>query len=481
MKNIYNFFKEYALKPICLWFLIKLLIALQKLYIKEIGKIRKLKYSYQAQLIRNLFSKMQLRLEIYENSKKSDLLFNACKAKVWGDGTNYIDDETYDILKNYEETLEANELENYLEYLKEIDDETTNQYLAKKIATEIYFYERQLQIREALYSISFSSESISSSIETNKENLFREMHHLYSLAPEADFFNHKSLKKDFKNIRKTTKRFDKAIKENTSIRVDLDFNEIIKFLPILPVLFIIGSYMNLSLYFGHFDINIGDYFSISDYLSVSIEVMESAILSTFISFIAYCYGIWVANSVPEHQEEQFQKTTDRQLNLLLGMLIFGTIMAFVFHEPYINSLSVALLISPMFLSGFLSKYFIEPRLKNSLIIIFLATFLIQIWLNSSTNIENIYKKISSDDCLSIVFKENAKNTIDPCEFVLLGFNSQFIFLISKGENQSVIFNRDQVESSIVEFEKSNTDYPILLSWLREKIRKWIKVDEQLGN
>ena len=277
------------------------------------------------------------------------------------------------------------------------------------------------------------------------------------------------------------KKFDKKIKKNTSTRVDLDFNEIIKFLPILPVLFIIGSYMNLSLYFGHFDINIGYYFSISDYLSVSIEVMESAILSTFFSFIGCCCGILMRISVPEHQEEQFQKMAIWQFNLLLGVFIFGTIWIFVFHEPYINSLFVVLIISPMFLVSFLLKYFIEPSLKNFFIIIFLANFLIQIWLNSSTNIENIYKKISSDDCLSIVFKENAKNTIDPCEFVLLGFNSQFIFLISKGENQSVIFNRDQIESSIVEFEKSNTDYPIRLSWLREKIRKWIKVDEQLGN
>ena len=103
---------------------------------------------------------MQIRLEIYENSKKLDLLFSACKVKVLGYGTNYINDETYDNLKNYEETLEANELKIYLEYLKEIDDETANQYLAKKNAAQIYFYERQLQNLEDLYSISFSRESI---------------------------------------------------------------------------------------------------------------------------------------------------------------------------------------------------------------------------------------------------------------------------------------------------------------------------------
>lgn len=249
---------------------------------------------------------------------------------------------------------------------------------------------------------------------------------------------------DRTNIMKIWSRFKKRFKSETKIfresktqRYDLRLERLTPLLPWFSVFFIFAGYTYTYSVYSHFGVDVSKFFSISDYLAVSIEEITS------------CSGIFVGLMIAalrEYRDEtawtkyELQNPSIRPvLNYwiryisclgYLYMMYVGIIPLGI--AEFLGPITIIYVVQfPLFLV--VNRYFKNPRY---LLLVFLSLvgFFSGILISSKEHIKSIEERHSD-----ITFKlEAGAEEFTQENFSFIGGNSRYIFLHSKEGSVEII-------------------------------------------
>ncbi len=261
------------------------------------------------------------------------------------------------------------------------------------------------------------------------------------------------------------------------IKINMNVSEVASLFILLPVLLLVAAYLYTSKYFGHFGIEVSDFFVVSDYLSVAIQNIHAALIPCLIMLFLGLL-MWRFNADDEEQDPRILL----KILLLVAFVIVWTVIGFIFADPYIKNLNFAFYVTFFFL---LSLFFIKVFAYTSQLIptfiisILVGVFLISIYMSASESIERVYKDIDKTGCTTTIGNYiKVESTIDSCDYALMGINSGYIFLIHKEEDKTLTLNKEAGWFYEGVFNKRNNDYWPFFFATREWLRNYFGIDDR---
>lgn len=266
------------------------------------------------------------------------------------------------------------------------------------------------------------------------------------------------------DVKKDSKIFLKKVREISEKRYEQELNnkippvkissENITFLlTIFSTFFLISGIIYSKVYFYLLGINISDFFSISDYLASSIDVLMYTFLSMIFGMIFYWRGFKSRVKIKIH-ENQFniqtnKKKTNSYMIILLNIIFISTFCM----NYYINNIFMYTLLYVPLYSIFFILYdlipiwkYVENPLKVDFIVSSFFTFSILLILTAFSHSDQILRKEIKDDNYKIVFQNESENDKN---LIFITSNSTSVFLLSTDTKKVKMIPLD----SIVSIEK----------------------------
>ena len=245
------------------------------------------------------------------------------------------------------------------------------------------------------------------------------------------------------------KTYEKELNNKIPI-IKISSDKISFFLTVFSTFFLISGIIYSKIYFYLLGINISDFFSVSDYLASSIDVLMYTFFSMIVGMIFYRQGIKdsIKNGI---QEEQFNIQTNRRKNSLYIIIMLNISLLSMFCiNYYINHTLIYTLLYILLYSIFFKLYdlvpiwkYVENPLKIDFIVSSFVTFSILLILTAFSHSDEILRKEIKDDNYKIVFQnedENKKNLI------FITSNSTSVFLLNTDTKKVKIIPLDSISS-----------------------------------
>jgi hypothetical protein len=236
------------------------------------------------------------------------------------------------------------------------------------------------------------------------------------------------LSKEEKRIRSLIKKDVEKVKDNSTFKLDFSFSDLSSIFAVITPIIFIGSYLHTKIYFHLFDIEIAEYFTIGDYLSISIDNVQRGLLSAIFGvFGSFLSVVAVSRNLVLYSSDK-EKRKNKIMYYLLGINFIGlTVFTWYQNNPlFFILLSVVILIPILEISSSISfKYF-----KNSIMAMFFLSFTLQFFSNiiissfeKKNELENNWKTSGVEITLKKELLENY-----PSKKILIGKNSNYLFL-----------------------------------------------------
>lgn len=247
----------------------------------------------------------------------------------------------------------------------------------------------------------------------------------------------KNLTKINNNIKKQYKEEFKNYRSKHTIHIGLKINNLSNLLAVVTPILFVASYIRTNIYFTWFGIKTSEYFTISDYISNSIDDLKSAIAA----FAWLAFGALLRVSTLFHknplEKERLQKGVN---NIVLCILAAFTIAGLVLKYRTTNTIDyniIRLLIIPitLLLLFKLSQHYItfSPHIA---IVSYFSTFL---FLNlTSYSLERIQNfKNGNFEVIEINLTNTSPDTcLSNC--IYIGSNSNYLFFNDINNNLNII-------------------------------------------
>lgn len=227
---------------------------------------------------------------------------------------------------------------------------------------------------------------------------------------------------------------------------------------IFTTLFILSGFLYNKIFFAYFGLSVGDFFTVSDYLGSSVDVISIALLATLIGVVSYFWGINAGINASIHNEEfevVEERRGDRYLTLacvLMPIIMFivsylkdGELIFHVLHVP-------VMLLFFSFLYNFSALKYIENRRQVAFFIIVAFMFALNLTLRLATKIEKI---VSGQYSAPYVLNFSEK-VPDLQGYNYLLSNSSYVFLWNNETSTMKVI----LKSEVISFTKNNSDTSI---------------------
>ena len=399
------------------------------------------------------------------------LLWLAAQKCIVSDSYSGFKDHTFSFIEKKYDALSKKEKKEFKELYLQLNsmnmvDELRTQFLK----SQIYYTEISL-----LKLDTFKSLVPNHTEETHKQKLklFAFYKKLRATFPDADFFSDKTIKVAIKEYKSINKKLDASLRDKFAFKIDISMDGITPLFAILPVLFIAGAYFYCRYLFGHFGFSVENYFTINDYLSASIETLRAAMISTFFALGGALYSIWNMSRTTYYELDKVTKRDDRVRRFILYAVILSSLMIFISGELFFNNFYILfMLILIITIANLIPKFFNNP-IKARIVLIFLGVFSLSLLVQASMRIEQIYDKVDSGDCVEIKLVKNFYPQFKKCDYVPVGSNSNFVFLINKNSSESLAIPRKFVEFHKEKHEKTFTDIPKFIGTISDYLRGFL--------
>lgn len=271
--------------------------------------------------------------------------------------------------------------------------------------------------------------------------------------------------KDIRNIKKTIKadqrKLKKELKKLAKEKVDseklkilnpisIDASDVSFSLSLFSTLFLASGIFYNKLFFYSFDISIGNFFTITDYLATSVDVIANTLISFSIGLIFFFWGMSGRFNEEVYSEQMdidnLNEKADKQDNRLKILLITTLILLFVVNYFLLNKVLFSLLVLPVYLI-FISTVFrlsLWNYVKNELVmktaLLSLSIFAMQIGHHVFRDVEDI-KNNEYKSQYDIQYIEKYKGDKNG-EFI--SSNSSYVFLWDKQRGKINIIPKSMV-------------------------------------
>jgi hypothetical protein len=252
------------------------------------------------------------------------------------------------------------------------------------------------------------------------------------------------------------------------IKLPLKTENALQWIALITVAFSLIGFFYANYFYGSFGIDVANYFSLSDYLAVSV----TKIYSIFFLII----GMIFSGSFEYHLTKQdIKKGIDpnsplnrklRQIQnaIFFFTLAFMTIASYILnHEMYYYGLfGILWIIILEILLYIVQKYSLQPYY------FYLIGVMTYILLFSASILADIHKIRSTTSVPTIVYIDNNQSN----SYTILGANSTYIFLYDRNQSKSFVYPTEKLEhieiqnpsesnatrAAIMSFVKSGKDY-----------------------
>lgn len=266
----------------------------------------------------------------------------------------------------------------------------------------------------------------------------------------------KSIKKEFLVTRKTIKQKTKKKIESEKIKsitpIKLTSGNAILAASFGSTLFLISGYLYCANLLGYFDVNTSDFFTISDYVSSSTDVILASFISTLIMFYFMMSGYDDFMHTRTHEKQFNTKVEDKLSDWLLEnlpylMILLAIVRYFTAKEIEWSLLSMALFILITF--KWMPRWSIWKYVENPLPIIVsiygLFFFCGNIALKIHGDIEDIEKGTFKENHV-VTWTDDYKR-YNKHKYIMQ--NTSYVFLYDKENNGVIAIQKSGVKSIAV--------------------------------
>lgn len=262
---------------------------------------------------------------------------------------------------------------------------------------------------------------------------------------------------DYKNMRKLhgayKRQYRKEIREfreSKAQRIHIDLKEFTPLLKWLSFCFVIGGYIYAKLLYGHFGIAPSQFFSISDYLALSLDQIQplaAAILGYVAGALHGYRNITTETRLEREHKLKSTRIPHGAMILLFGSILLAHLMGWLKIDVSPFILTVAVFVVTHDLVVFFScKYF-----KNGLHASYSALFLIMFGANLYFNAEQKIKEIEAGR-----YEANFEIVVQSKSFTkknaaYIGSNSRYLFL-KTGQDKVEVLRLNQIDR--ISFQKN---------------------------
>lgn len=211
-------------------------------------------------------------------------------------------------------------------------------------------------------------------------------------------------------------------------------------------IFLLSGFLYNKFYLGHFKIQVSHFFSITDYISSSVDIIYISCLSTIFGIFSYiCGGIYGFKKAIKYECKKIENTESDWWMLILVTFLALSSISMAYYDLPRKYAPVSILIF-IALMGLYHKLPVDKIFKNTMHISIFACALIYYTTH-------MYFQISSDIEKSqngTINKQYSFNTNNP-EFLtknltFLSLNSKWAFFFDKSKKESIIIPIDKIRN-----------------------------------
>ncbi|WP_075498386.1 hypothetical protein [Moritella viscosa] len=264
----------------------------------------------------------------------------------------------------------------------------------------------------------------------------------------------KAINADQRKLKKELKKVTKEKVEREKLKIinpiSIGASDVTFFLSFFSTLFLASGILYNKLFFASFDISIGNFFTITDYLATSIDVIAKTMISFSFGIMFLFWGMLDRFNEELYSEQldienDNKKRGEKHLRFII-IIISTFIIGFLVNYFLLDKVVFSLLVMPVY---FISLYtiinlpiwkFVKNELVMKTALVSLAMFLTQIGHQIFNNVENI-KNIDYESQYEIKYIEKYNGDKNG-EFI--SSNSNYVFLWDKQRKEISIISKSMV-------------------------------------
>ncbi len=267
--------------------------------------------------------------------------------------------------------------------------------------------------------------------------------------PNADILDYNgfsSLNKKIKEQNKVLKlklrklAQDKIQREKFSFvgKITITSSGVLFVVGLFSTLFVASGFLYTKIYYSFFGIDVSDFFDVSDYLSVSVSVLASVMISTVIGLVAYAWGFFTALSNRIHSEQFSVEEKPVISNWHIWVILVTCALAVVMQLYNRGEIAtgplypLALFLVLYVYHNFPVRDYVENPVPVNAFIVTLLIFLIHLGLRI---VDDVQEKMNPGYGSTYTLQFDTEREIS--DHLFIGQNSKYVFL-QDNETKSVV-------------------------------------------
>lgn len=260
----------------------------------------------------------------------------------------------------------------------------------------------------------------------------------------------KSVKKDRNLLRKRIRASNKLKIEREKLEImspiKITSSHFSVSLTLISTLFIISGFVYTKSFFYWFGINVGDFYSVQDYLASSIDVISSTALSAFIGLLSLSYGLSRAlnDELHDGQFDIKEKRRDYVWPFILITSILGLAASVYFTGRWPSFLVFPIVFALLMYTYFRIPIwkFVENKAAVGTACLVVAFFFMHLGFRIKDNVENVLLE-EYEPIYSIKLQSKYDHY---SQMSYLTSNSNFVFLIDTQTKEVVVLPKNSITS-----------------------------------
>lgn len=225
-------------------------------------------------------------------------------------------------------------------------------------------------------------------------------------------------------------------------KLPIKIESILQSIALAMVVFSLTGFFYVKIFYESFSIEVSNYFLLSDYLSISVTKIYSIMLfllflTLYILFNDFLYKKDIKDGV-NFEVKSFRIFSIIEFILIVCLMLYFTIQSYLknYSTFYIELCMLLFLIFFVITLYFGKKYSIKNLYMITIIVL---TGLVFVFYGTTKSDAELLKKSTNTN--AVVRLENNKNNA----YLLIGVNSNYVFLYDKNQSKSFIFPKDKIE------------------------------------
>lgn len=288
------------------------------------------------------------------------------------------------------------------------------------------------------------------------------------------FLEHRDIEKGISEAKKASKTARFELSDREALKINLDLNSVGSLIGILSTLALVAGFTHSFFYYKYFGIKVSEYFTVSDYISSSIESLYVLFISVMVSMVVMFLGVHRASRKPIAQIEYEQSKPDYFVFTVTGILLLSLISGLFLGGKALHSgISIAILFAGfLFVPNFVRKYF-NNYLISLLSVMVIVTFTSRLYSKIYDDIYDVLEDRNTQiACENVEFDANVKLGADPCKMVILGGTSDYMFLYDKPNERTYVVPRSHLVLGTHKADSSRANvFDMLSNWVRDYVEK----------